>query len=267
MNSRLNIYTIGMDSAWCNKDANLNLLEEYLQGMPSNTDLVVLPELFSTCVITEDEEMIRNLSERNTGDTMQQLKKLAENFNVAIAGSYISKTEPKIYNRAFFIEPNGESYYYDKRHLFGSENKYFTRGENLPPVIRFRGCNIMTIVCYDLRFPCWCFNKDLKYDLLLVVASWPKVREYAWEQLLIARAIENQAFVCGSNRSGSDINGLEFPELSSKIYNFKGEEIGTKYTANSMWASLDLNMLNDARQKFPVWKDADDYDIIYNHTV
>lgn len=252
-----------MDSSWCNKEANIELLEDYLHTMPSNTDLVVLPELFSTCVITDDEEEINRLSERNTGETLGKLRVLAKQYNVAFVGSFIAKTEPKVYNRAFFIEPNGESYYYDKRHLFGSENKYYTKGDSLPPIIRYRGCNIMLIVCYDLRFPCWCYNTNLKYDLLLVVASWPKVREYAWEQLLIARAIENQAFVCGSNRSGSDINGLEFPELSSKIYNFKGEQIGTKVTSNSMWASLDLNVLNEARQKFPVWKDADDYDILY----
>lgn len=264
MNSRLNLYTISMDSSWCDKEANLGLLENYLNQMPSNTDLVVLPELFSTSVITDEEDVINNMSERNTGNTLQSLRDMANKYNVALAGSFIARTEPRIYNRFFFIEPNGESYYYDKRHLFGRENKYYARGNTLPPIIRYRGCNIMPIICYDIRFPCWCYNLKLKYDLLLVVASWPKVREYAWEQLLIARAIENQAYVCGSNRSGIDRTGLEFPELSSKIINYKGEPTGTKTTSTSIWASLDIDALVEARNKFPVWKDSDDYDILNN---
>lgn len=265
MGSRLNIYAIGMDMAWDNKSSNIAILEDYMSSMPANTDLVVLPELFSTGMITEDACLINSNSERNTGETITKLKKLANKYNTAIAGTFIARTEPKIFNRAFFIEPNENDTFYDKRHLFGLENKFYTPGNQLPPIIRYRGCNIMPIICYDLRFPCWCFNSDLKYDILIVMASWPKVREYAWNQLLIARAIENQAYVCGVNRSGYDINQLEFPLKSSVIIDYKGYPIGNYITGNSVWASIDLEDLKAARQKFPVWKDANDYKLLYDN--
>ena len=140
------------------------------------------------------------------------LAEVMKKYNVAIAGSFIARTANKIYNRAFFIESSGDETYYDKHHIFsiGGEQEVFTAGDSQPRVVRYRGWNIMLAVCYDLRFPVWLRNTNNKYDLLLVVANWPKARIYTWEHLLIARAIENECYVCGVNRIGQSPSGIEY---------------------------------------------------------
>ena len=157
INKNLNIVALEIDIIWGDKDANLLKLEQNLQIIPSNTDLVVLPELFSTGFLIENPTEMRNISEKNTEKTILTLKILAKQYNVAIAGSFIARTANKIYNRAFFIESSGDETYYDKHHIFsiGGEQEVFTAGDSQPRVVRYRGWNIMLAVCYDLRFPVW----------------------------------------------------------------------------------------------------------------
>ena len=201
----LRIATLPMPIAWGDRNANIAFVEQALSSLPEKTDIVVLPELFTTGY-SDDPETMAELAERNTGDTVNTLRRWASRYGCAFAGSFLASTPPHYYNRGFIIEPNGDETFYDKRHLFSLSNeaRMFAPGTTPPPVVRFRGWNISLIVCYDLRFPVWCRSRHNSYDLLLVVANWPKARGYAFEHLLIARAIENQCAVVGANRGGSD---------------------------------------------------------------
>lgn len=264
INKDFNIVALEDDIVWGDKLANLSRLEQNLQALPSNTDLVVLPELFSTGFLIENPKEMKALSEKNTENTIITLKRLAKQYNIAIAGSFMARTADKIYNRAFFIESCGDETYYDKHHIFsiGGEQTVFTAGTSQPKVIRYRGWNIMLVVCYDLRFPVWLRNSNNKYDLLLVVANWPKARTYAWKHLLIARAIENECYVCGVNRTGESPSGIEYSG-ESMIIDMRGKIIAEK-TSNSPIISAKLNAekLASFREKFPVWKDIDNFELI-----
>lgn len=259
----LNIVLMENDIAWGDKDANLAQVKRQMANIPLGTDLVILPELFSTGFITDDRELASSLAERNTGDTIATLHALAREHQVAIAGSFLASTAAQLYNRAFFIEPNGEDTFYDKRHLFtyGGEDKVFNTGRQLAPTIRYRGFNIKLIVCYDLRFPVFCRNVQNNYDLLIVVANWPLARQAAWKQLLIARALENECYVCGVNRCGTDSSGLDYSEASSLVIDFKGKVIAQRGTSPLIAAELSPADLERFREKFPAWRDADEFSI------
>lgn len=249
---------------WCDKKANIEHVEAQLAYIPRGTDIVILPELFSTGFITNDKEKIVSLAEKNADNTISQLHRLAKKYGTAIAGSYIAKTLNHCYNRGFIIEPSGDETFYDKHHLFtmAGEDKHYTAGKTLPKVLRYRGWNIMLVVCYDLRFPEWCRNTNLKYDLLIVVANWPKSREYTWTQLLIARALENQCYVCGVNTTGTDEYGIEYGK-SSIIVDYKGLPKNRSQLSDTQIISdsLDIKKLREFREKFPAWKDVDNFTI------
>ena len=242
------------------REANLAAVESAMELLPRGTDVLVLPELFSTGY-TDDSQLMHDLAERNTGSTIDRLKLLAERHSVAIAGSYLASTPPHIYNRAFFIEPGGEETFYDKRHLFSmsSEANVFHPGVSHPPVVRFRGWNISMIVCYDLRFPVWCRCRRNSYDMLLVVANWPQARGYAFEHLLIARAIENQCVVVGADRGGSDIFG-DYDGLT-QIYDSRGLPVG-RTSGPFIVADLSRSKQDEFRRRFPVCNDADDFTML-----
>ncbi|MDO4511885.1 MAG: nitrilase-related carbon-nitrogen hydrolase [Bacteroidales bacterium] len=244
------------------KSANLAQLRRNMQNVPDDTDLVVLPELFTTGFVADREQALE-LAERNIDDTIACIHQLAQEHQCAIAGSFLAHTAGQLFNRAFFIEPSGEETFYDKRHLFtfGGEDKIYKQGHKAAPIIRFRGFNIKMIVCYDLRFPVYCRNVKNNYDVLLVVANWPKARESAWSQLLYARAVENEAYVLGLNRCGTDADGLEFSEGSSLIIDFKGKLITERGTSPVIAAELSLPALQRFREKFPAWQDADEFTI------
>lgn len=248
---------------WKNKEQNIDTLLSIMPQIHNETDLLILPEMFSTGFVTGDKEMVRELAERNTGKTIELIKQLSAKYNIAIAGSFIADSGGLLFNRAFFIEPNGEETYADKRHLFtmAGEDKVFSHGNDRLSV-RYRGWNIAMIVCYDVRFPVWCRNKDNEYDLLIAVANWPKVRVDAWNQLLIARALENEAYVCGVNCNGTDDHGFEYTGDSAAI-DFKGKNINITSTESQIiYATLDHEKLDSFRTKFPAWKDADKFKLI-----
>jgi len=249
--------------AWGDKAANLEQLRRNLRNIPEGTDIVVLPELFSTGFIVDNHEQAAELAEWNSGETMREIRRLATEYRVAIVGSFLANTAAQLYNRAFFVEPNGDDTFYDKRHLFapGSEDKVFNRGTKPSPIIRYRGFNIKVVICYDLRFPVFCRNTSGAgaYDLLIVVANWPQSRHTVWRQLLTARAIENACYVCGVNRSGADNTGLEYGEGSSAIIDFKGRVIAQRMTSPIIPADLSPGLLAQFREKFPVLRDADTF--------
>lgn len=259
MNNNLRVAVLPLPIVCGDKEANLLAVENALATLPSGTDIVVLPELFSTGYI-DDAGQLATLAERNTGSTIDRIKEWAACTGAAFAGSYLASTHPRKYNRGFFIEPSGEETFYDKRHLFSlsREPKLFAPGTDRPLVVRFRGWNVALVVCYDLRFPVWCRNRGGEYDLLLVVANWPKTRAYAWEHLLIARAIENQSYVVGANRGGKDDYGDY--EGMSYIFDSRGMAIGV-WPADSPFIVADLNgsALESYRKSFPALDDADNF--------
>lgn len=258
----LNVCLFPMGIKWGNKETNLKTLEEAMRCVHPGTDLLLIPEMFSTGFITDDKEKVRQLSERNSGDTMEFVRGLTCKYNMAIAGSFIADTGGALFNRAFFMEPCGDVAFSDKRHLFsmGGEDKVFSSGDSRLS-IRYRGWNLSLVVCYDLRFPVWCRNKENEYDALLAVANWPKPRIEAWNTLLKSRALENLAYVCGVNCSGIDNNGYEY-DGSSKVFDFKGKDITMSHPDSPfLYASLSYEKLASFRNKFPAWRDADSFSI------
>lgn len=257
----LNVCLIPLEIKWEDKAANLTHLDNLLKSVHPETDLVILPETFSTGFPSgEEKEYVRALAERNTGDTIDYLKRLSKHYNIAIAGSFIADTAGSLYNRAFFLEPSGDEYFCDKRHLFtmAGEDKVFSKGHGRLSV-RFRGWNIAMVVCYDVRFPAWCRNVNNEYDLLIAVANWPTVRIDAWNKLIPARAIENLAYVCAVDCKGTDKKGFEY-DGSSMAVDFKGKDITVKMGDNGLlYATLSHDKLDAFRTKFPAWADADDF--------
>lgn len=260
MASNLHVCLFPQEICWGNKAANLKTIEEILDRVHHDTDIIILPEMFSTGFMSDDKEAVRQLAEWNSGETVEFLKSLSKEKNIAIAGSYIADTGGSLFNRAFFIEPNGDEAFADKRHLFtmAGEHKVFSSGDERL-LIRFRGWNIAMVVCYDIRFPVWCRNVGNEYDLLIAVANWPKVRINAWTDLLRARAIENEAYVCGVNCKGTDFKGFDY-DGASFTFDFKGKDISMKNEHSPLiYASLSMDKLEIFRQKFPAWKDADSF--------
>ncbi|MBP6064632.1 amidohydrolase [Bacteroides sp.] len=257
----LRISIIQTDISWENKQDNLRLLHKKLQALCGTTEIVVLPEMFSTGFSMNS----RILAETADGETITTLKQWATTYGMAIAGSYIAlETNGKYYNRGFFLTPEGETHYYDKRHLFrmGQESEYFSSGEAPKQLITYRGWNIRLLICYDLRFPVWSRNVAKECDLLIYVASWPVSRRLVWDTLLRARALENMCYVCGVNRIGTDGNQLYY-DGGSILYSPKGEALTAIPNAEETIATttLSLSSLEEFREKFPVWKDADNFEL------
>ena len=253
----MRISILQTDIVWENKQENLRRLHEKLETLRGTTEIVVLPEMFSTGFSMQS----KILAEPNSGETITTLKRWTSQLQLAICGSYIATDNGQFYNRAFFLTPKGEEFYYDKRHLFrmGREAEHFSAGDKRL-IIPYRGWNIRLLVCYDLRFPVWSRNINNGYDLLIYVANWPVARRLAWDTLLRARALENQCYVCGVNRTGTDGYHLEY-NGGSKVYSAYGEEVASLPDGQEGMATVTLNMasLNQFRDKFPVWKDADEF--------
>ena len=261
----LKVAAIPLNITWADKDENLQNVEKAIASLPHDTDLVVLPELFNTGFLQTQESLNKHAEDAVESPSLKRVAEWAQRFNLAIAGSLVVREEDNsLRNRAFFIEPSGERTFYDKRHLFclSSESKNLTCGTRQLPIIRYRGWNIALAVCYDLRFPAWLRNADCKYDLLIIPANWPNSRAYAWKQLLIARAIENQAYVVGANRSGIDDDGQY--DNNTYIFNHVGKKLNDDSTqeqkpTHPVVAVLDGEKMQAWRERFPVWKDADNF--------
>lgn len=257
--SDLKIALLPLNINWENKESNLSCLRDCFKNLHPETDVVILPETFSTGFpVGKIKDDVRKVAERNTGSTIDLIKELASEHHVAICGSYIADTGGSLYNRVFFIEPSGEEYFEDKKHLFtmAGEDKIFSKGRKRLSV-RFRGWNLALVVCYDIRFPVWCRNVNNEYDALIVIANWPAVRVGAWNILLPARAVENEAYVCAVNCKGTDDKGFEY-DGSSGVFDFKGKKVSVLSDESPfIYATLSRDRLDSFRKKFPAWKDAD----------
>lgn len=244
---------------WEDKVANLQYCETRLASLSGKVQVAVLPEMFTTGFTMNAS----SLAEEGDDITLQRLRKWAADYGIALAGSYIAREGEACYNRGFFVAPDGESRFYDKRHLFrmGEEGRYFMTG-NKRCIVEYAGWRIALFVCYDLRFPVWCRNVGNEYDLALYVASWPQVRAHAWRSLLVARAIENAAYVCGVNRVGCDNMGLVYSGDTMAI-DFKGNTLAKAPDGEEAVVTMELDRqsLLSFRKKFPVWRDADAFTI------
>jgi predicted amidohydrolase len=252
----MKITIIQPDLVWENKSANFGNLEGLIAPLYKKTDMIILPEMFNTGFSMNAE----HISESSEAETYSWMKSISRKGDFGICGSYIVKEKDTFFNRWVFVSPGDESWYYDKRHLFspGDEDKFFTSGKTRL-VFTFRGVRISPYVCYDIRFPVWSRNRN-DYDLAVYSANWPEARKNVWNVLLKARAIENQCFVAGSNRIGTDGKGIRYCGNSSVI-NPRGEIISSAGDDEecSISAEIFLDELSDLRKKFPVFMDADEF--------
>jgi predicted amidohydrolase len=260
---------------WEDKAANLQMLEEKINSITEKTQVVVLPEMFSTGFSMKPEL----LAETMDGETISWMKRLAAAKKVILTGSVIIQENGSYYNRFVWMQPNGEFGYYNKRHLFAfaQEDKHYSPGTERF-IASANGLKVLLMVCYDLRFPVWARQispltpqqkredvdtKDVfEYDILIYVANWPERRSTAWKTLLQARAIENQCYVIGVNRVGDDGNAI-YHSGDSMVVSPLGEVLYHKADDEDIFTiTLKKEDLDDVRRKFQFWRDADDFQIM-----
>ena len=270
----MKITILQRDIVWGDAETNRIRADEVINRL-SPTDLIVLPEMFSTGFVTEPE----GIAESDDGDTLRWMIDRADTSDCAVAGSVAVKSGERYANRFYFVKPGGDVTFCDKHHLFtyGGEDRRFTAG-NEKTTVEWRGVRIRLLVCYDLRFPVWSRNvirtcepenprcsavgsplppTNPPYDLALYVASWPASRIDAWDILLRARAIENQCYVAGVNRVGTDpacayCGGSAVVDAYGRITASCGRDIEAEAEA-----FIDQEALEAFRKKFPVLEDAD----------
>ena len=243
---------------WENSNSNRLILNELIEPLIGHTDLILLPEMFTTGFSMN----ARELAETMDGQSVKWMVHQAGKTGAALAGSLIIKEESHFFNRLLFVTPSGKIFHYDKKHLFsmGEEHEYFSSGTSRV-IINYLGWRIALMICYDLRFPVWCRTIN-DADLMLFLANWPASRQLVWQTLTKARAIENQLYVAGVNRAGKDGSGIDYIGGSVAIdpkgiimldMENKSEAAGT--------CLLSLKELNRFREKFPVGQDADSFEI------
>jgi predicted amidohydrolase len=250
----LKITLIQTDLVWEDIGSNITLFDEKINTISEKTDLVILPEMFTTGFTLN----ATGLSQSMDGSSIEWLQDKSRIINADIAGSLIFKLSGKYYNRLLWARPNGELLTYDKKHLFrfAGEEKVYSAGEN-NLTVELKGWKIRPFICYDLRFPAWTRNIKNQYDIAIFIANWPEKRSLHWKSLLQARAIENQCYVIGVNRVGTDGNGL-FYSGDSSIIDFLGKVIFQKHEEECIYtAELSYHPLREYRKTFPAWMDAD----------
>jgi predicted amidohydrolase len=275
--SSLTITLIQPNLIWEDKKANLQILEQKINSIQEKTEVVILPEMFSTGFSMNP----KLLAETMNGETIDWMKRMASSKKIIVTGSVIIKdVAPSpleraggevYYNRLIWMLPNGEYGMYDKRHLFAyaDEHSHYTAGYKRL-IAQVKRWKINLQVCYDLRFPVWSRQTpplqkesgpggEAEYDVLVYVANWPERRSTAWKSLLQARAIENQCYVVGVNRVGEDGNKIKYCG-DSMIIDPLGEIVYKKTNDEDVFTyTLQKDKLNEVREKFPFWKDADHF--------
>jgi omega-amidase len=240
---------------WQDAEANRAHFTAVLAPLAGTTDLVVLPEMFTTGFTMKPEDF----AEPADGETRAWLLQQAAALDAAVGGSVAVNDNGRYFNRFMLALPGGPTYWYDKRHLFrmGGEHRHYSGGSHAL-IVEWRGIRLCPLVCYDLRFPVWSRRRpELEYDLAIYSANWPAARRYAWSTLLRARAIENQAFVAGVNRVGDDGKGVAHTG-DSVVLDFTGQPlVELNDQPHVVTLPLDLDALRAWRDKFPAQLDAD----------
>lgn len=269
MSNALTITLIQTNLFWENKEANLQMLQKKIKAITAKTEIIVLPEMFSTGFSMQP----KLFAEKMDGTTVNWMKKIAQEKKIILTGSLIIEEDGNYYNRLIWMLPNGQLGYYNKRHCFGfaGEDKHYTPG-NKRLITSVKGWKINVQICYDLRFPVWARqapsplekagDEAPEYDILLYVANWPERRSHPWKTLLTARAIENQAYVIGVNRVGNDGNNI-YHSGDSMVLNALGETLYHKAHDEDVFTiTLEKTQLDETRNKFPFLRDADNFTII-----
>jgi omega-amidase len=247
---------------WQNPQANMDLLSSKIEALPARTQLIILPEMFTTGF-----SMDVSLAEEMDSSSMNWMRQMAIKASAVITGSIMIQQDGHVFNRLIWMRPDGTYECYDKRHLFrmANEHEHFDAG-NSRPVFEINSWKICPLICYDLRFPVWSRNQVenelYDYDLLIYVANWPERRTHAWKSLLVARAIENQSFVAGVNRVGLDGNDVSYSG-DSIVLNYLGEAISreAKHADFIETITISRSELDNFRKTFPAGLDADKFTI------
>lgn len=260
----LTITLIQSNLHWENPVANLAMFEEKIWQIGQPTDVIILPEMFTTGFSMNAEP----LAEMMNMQTTKWMRQMANQTGALVLGSFIVKENGKYLNRLIWMEPDGNFKTYDKRHLFrmAEEQTVFASGDR-KLIANWKGWNLCPLVCYDLRFPVWSRNtwsgdpKQMAYDVLIYVSSWPQARIFAWDTLLRARAIENLSYAVGVNRIGPDGKGVAYSGHSA-VLNPKGETLyGAGEGEEIKTVTLDHQLLLAHRARFPAYLDADDFSV------
>jgi predicted amidohydrolase len=252
----LRVALVQANLAWHDIGANIARFETLLVPLAGNADLVALPEMFTTGFTMKPSEIAEGMD----GEATAALRRWAKKLNAHVAGSAVIRESGRYYNRLLWARPDGTVEHYDKRHLFrmAGEDTVYAPGM-LAPVMDIAGWKIRPFICYDLRFPVWSRNAGNAYDVALYVANWPATRARHWKALLTSRAIENQCYVIGVNRVGTDGNGVAYSG-DSMVVDFSGEILLDAGGAEGIYAfELAHDRLDDYRQSFPAWRDADPF--------
>ncbi|MBI5916885.1 MAG: amidohydrolase [Bacteroidetes bacterium] len=257
MSDLLRISTIQASLEWENIAANLALFSKKMEGLVGQTDIVVLPEMFTTGFSMKPERLAEDMA----GQTMRWLAAQARLLNAVVTGSFIAAEAGRYYNRLVWMRPDGTFEVYDKRHLFSpaGEHEAYAQGQK-KLVTEWMGWKICPLICYDLRFPVWSRNVE-NYDLIIYVANWPEQRSHHWQQLLVARAIENQTYTVGVNRCGGDGNGLQYSGDTSVI-DFSGKTLNQMTATEAVFTTtLCLKNLQAYRNDLQFLADRDNFEI------
>lgn len=279
--SSLTITLIQSQLNWEDKEANLRMFEEKINAIKGKTEMVVLPEMFSTGFTMN----AKSLAEKMDGPTMEWMARIAKEHRIILTGSLIIEEDGYYYNRLIWMLPVGQYGHYDKRHLFGfaGEDQHYSPG-NKRLIASVNGFKLNMQICYDLRFPVWASQQSFvppllgkkrvsnfdafkepehpEYDILVYVANWPEKRNHAWKTLIQARAIENQCYVIGLNRVGNDGNDIYYSG-DSMIVDALGKTLYEKsYDEDIFTITLLKEKIDEIRKQFPFWKDAEHFMIV-----
>ena len=253
----LTVTIIQSDLFWEDPDKNLTMFSNKIDNIAENTDLIVLPEMFTTGFTMNAQK----LAEVETGSTLHWMIDKAGVKNADLIGSIIVKEHNKYFNRLYWVKSSGDYVKYDKRHLFRMAGEHKVYKKKKKKVKEIKGWKILPLICYDLRFPVWSRAPKQDYDLLIYIANWPERRSSHWRLLLQARAVENQSYVLGVNRVGKD--GADFSYRGdSAVIDPLGNIInqdGAKEFIHT--EKLSWEKLQKYRTKFPVWMDSDTFKV------
>ncbi|ASB50602.1 amidohydrolase [Alkalitalea saponilacus] len=255
MNEELKVSLVQHDIKWEQIEVNLERIQYLIQNNKFESRVIVLPEMFATGFSMKPHKTATTMR----GVVFNWLKKLSDSTNAIVIGSLPIVENNRYYNRCIAMYPGGNLFWYDKKHLFrmSGEEKVYSSGDKRV-IINVDGWRIALFICYDLRFPVWCRNRN-DYDVAIYVANWPKTRSYIWKTLLSARAIENQCYVIGSNRVGKD--PVAEYEGASTVFGFDGRSLNRTILNKEaiINTTLDFKSLYNFRNKFPTWMDADNF--------
>ena len=266
MKSKLNIALVQINLCWEDIDCNLKEITKIIEGVNKDTDLIILPEMFSTGFTMDVDSLEKPIGKKS----FEWLKETAERSNISIIGSILTEEKGEFYNRMYLMNPDGTDEQYDKRHLFhmAGEHHIMTAGKERK-IVNFKGWKLNLQVCYDLRFPVWSKNNYdssngiYDYDALVYIANWPQVRRQAYLPLLQARAIENQSYVLWTNRVGEDGKKIAHSGDTRVLDPYgKVDKSLSEGEEAVLYASMSSDVLGDFREKFKVGLDWDSFQVI-----